>query len=136
MTNVLAVGPKQMTRHWVAGLVGIDSVILTLCSSRRALIRHARSRQFHLAVADWRTVGREGMAIFSQAGIPIILIADSEHLAEAYRLGKLAEILLEKPVNSRELATLVAALIHRDKAPRTEVRREKRAASAAGAGAS
>jgi DNA-binding response OmpR family regulator len=136
MTNVLAVGPKQLTRHWVARLVGIDSVVLTLCSSRRALIRHTRSRKFHLAVVDWRTVGREGMAIFSQSGIPVILVADSEHLADAYRLGKLAEILLEKPVNSRELATLVTALIYRDKAPRAEVRQEKPAASAAGAGAS
>jgi DNA-binding NtrC family response regulator len=120
MTNVLAVGPKPLTRLLVSSLLGVDSVAVTTCSSRRALRRLLRAHQFPLVVAEWQTCGREGIAMLSQLHVPVILISGPEHLAEAYRLAKSVEVVLETPVNCQEITALAAALLKGEKAPQYE----------------
>ncbi len=137
MTDVLAVGPKTLTRHAAVSLQDLGSLTVTTCSSSRALARQLRARPFHLAIVDWQTCGREGMALLSHLRIPVILISQPEHLAEAYRLAKSVEVVLERPVNRQELRSLAAALARREKAPqqtRPEAPQAKPATIAKGAG--
>jgi DNA-binding NtrC family response regulator len=112
--------------------VGImPSVKVTGCSSPRALARRLGTQRFDMAVADWQTAGREGIATLGRIGIPLILISQPKYLREAYRIGRAAEILLETPVSNQELITLVTALIKRERAKQQEVPEVKSAATAA-----
>jgi CheY-like chemotaxis protein len=116
MKNVLAVGPKPITRRVSASVANAATMVVTACSSRRALARLVRERKFHLAIAEWQSAGREGIAILSHLRIPVILIASPKRLAEAYRLAKSVEVVLETPINNQELAALAIALANGEKA--------------------
>jgi len=83
MTKILAVGAPKLTRGLVACFAGVESVKVTVCSSRQGFARQLRSARFELAVVDWCAVGREGMVKLSHLGVPVVLIIDAKHLVEA-----------------------------------------------------
>jgi len=87
---------------------------VTSASSARDAIEKLKNNDYDAVVTDWRLGDGDGRAIVqaakSRSTMPVVVV--SGYVAEAFQAAEpLADLYLEKPVDPRELVTIVNELL-------------------------
>ncbi|MGA3212761.1 MAG: response regulator [Terriglobales bacterium] len=87
---------------------------VTACTSAREAIEKMRRNTFDAIVTDWRLGDGNGRAVVlaakSHSTVPVVVV--SGYVTEAFQAAEpLADLYLEKPVNPKELVTIVNELL-------------------------
>ena len=87
---------------------------VTACISADEAFLELERQSFDAVVTDWRLGNRLGRSVVQMAkahsGVPVVVV--SGYVSEAFQAAEpLADLYLEKPVDPRELVTVMEALL-------------------------
>ena len=74
--------------------------------AQQAILRHV----IDILIVGWNAAAAELLTVAAAEHIPVIVIAESVNLAEAYETASSADVLLESPVNKSDLIALINGL--------------------------
>ena len=114
MARILCVDDEPNVVSLKCAILEAAGHIATAATSARDAIEKLRSNTYDAVVTDWRLGDADGRAVVQAAklhsGTPVVVV--SGYVTEAFQATEpLADLYLEKPVNPKELVTIVNELL-------------------------
>ena len=114
MARVLCVDDEANVVSLKCAILEAAGHTVTASTSAQDAIEKLKSGSYEVVVTDWRLGDADGRAVVEAAkahsGTPVVVV--SGYVTEAFQATEpLADLYLEKPVNPKELVTIVNELL-------------------------
>ena len=114
MARILCVDDEPNVVALKCAILEAAGHIVTVSTSAHDAIEKLESNRYDVVVTDWRLGDADGRAVVQAAkahsGTPVVVV--SGYVTDAFQATEpLADLYLEKPVNPKELVTIVNELL-------------------------